>query len=78
MIQYVKGPLGFSIMRDGKCLGVIKDVRPHGWSVRLYGHDFEASEQSVSFLFGIKRSPVKVCATLREAKKLVMLTLKGE
>ena len=71
MITYLKGPLGYAIVKDGKVIGKIKNIAPRGWMVKLQGQTFAPEPGSVAAYF--KRSEVdgKICKTLAGAKKLV-------
>jgi hypothetical protein len=74
-IDYQKGPLGFAVVVGGKAVGSIRDRRPYGWAVALRGHTFPTDPKSVAGKMGVRTSPITVCRTLADAKRLVERSL---
>lgn len=68
MIEYVKGPLGFAILCDGRPAGHIKDYRPHGFLLKISGHSWAPRPGSIAAQNGVKTVPVRNFDTLAEAK----------
>lgn len=77
MIEYIKGPLGFAVVKDGAPVGSIKDYTQHGgWLLKLKGFDWKPLPGSVAEKCGVKRVPVRVFPSLKEAQAEVERLLK--
>jgi hypothetical protein len=70
MLQYIKGPLGYSVILNGKPIGRIKDARPFGWLVSIEG--FRAGSNG----FNEARKGRHVFSSFKEAKAKVSEIIK--
>lgn len=75
MIEFVKGPLGFIIKKNGEIVGKIKNFTPRGWGLSITGRNFPVEKGSVADYMGKTQSHLKIVRTLTEAKKLAKTLL---
>lgn len=73
--QFVRGPLGYSVVVNGKAIGRIKDARNHGgWLVSIQGWN-AATDKSpfvrVDGEYRHARTSERFFTNLRDAKKAI-------
>lgn len=66
-ITYHRGPLGYSICRNGKPVGAIRGRSGRGWILSLPGYSWPPHEQSVAAKFGSKATNCRVFPKLMDA-----------
>ena len=73
-VTFREGPLGHVVLDEaGKPIGMIKNRRPHGWSVRLDGFEFDLPERNP--ITGKTTGPYRVFPSFTKAKAFVERTL---